>query len=215
MNYRPGIFRLILNDNLIYHFNPFGGMHDEELEEIFVPRIFTPEIIEKIQGEKTGIIELVGPKGRGKTTHLRYLHELFPSYPIFYPEQRSDYAEISAHPSEVLFLDSIHRLRLTQRIQLFRKKKLLILTTHWKRWGEYFIAGKSYVSYSFRGIDQQVLTKLLQKRIALATQEESDKIHLNPGYVQALIARHGDNYRGILNQLYDIFSQDKLHDQKL
>ncbi|MEM6633097.1 MAG: hypothetical protein AAF694_25730, partial [Bacteroidota bacterium] len=160
MNLHFGISQLILNTDLPYHFNPFGGIHEEEIEDIFVPRSFSQKLIRAIQGEQPGIIELVGSKGRGKTTHLRYLHTQFPQYPLFLPKSARDYEEIYAHPAEILFLDSVHKLTVFQRIQLYRKKRLIILTTHWKRNGEYILARRPFTSYSFRGIDEALLTQV-------------------------------------------------------
>jgi len=142
----------ILFPKLTYHFNPFGGLNTEELEQVFVPRKFSLAIIEDLKNDQIKVIELVGAKGRGKTTHLRWLQQQCPNYPIFLLNHKSTFSAIAASTAPILFVDSVHHLSIRQRIQLYQSTSKIILTTHWRRFLEYKIAGILYKSYSFKGI---------------------------------------------------------------
>lgn len=67
--------QLILNKNLIFHYNPFGGISDSELAQVIIPHAFINKIHHLIHTENKVIIELVGAKGRGKTSHLKLIHQ--------------------------------------------------------------------------------------------------------------------------------------------
>lgn len=66
---------LIINKELNYQYNPFGGIADSELLQIIVPNVFTKEIHLFIKTESNLVIELVGAKGRGKTCHLKHIQQ--------------------------------------------------------------------------------------------------------------------------------------------
>ena len=74
---------LILNKGLDFQYNPFGGISDSELTQVIIPHSFTKEIHALIHTENKLIIELVGAKGRGKTSHLKLIHQQYPNAPIF------------------------------------------------------------------------------------------------------------------------------------
>ena len=194
---------------LTYHFNPFGGLNTEELEQVFVPRSFSQTILKDLQND-VKVIELVGAKGRGKTTHLRWLQQQCPTYPIFLLNHKSAFSAIAVSTAPIIFVDSVHHLSIRQRIQLYQSKSKIVLTTHWRRFLEYKMAGVQYKSYSFKGIDVDSLTSIIRNRIALSTNTQKEQIHFDQTIIHRLIQEYGDNYRGILNHLYDQFQIENL-----
>ena len=194
---------------LTYHFNPFGGLNTDELKQVFVPRSFSSAIIEDLKNDQIKIIEFVGAKGRGKTTHLRWLQRQCSSYPIFLLNAKSDFSTIiAASDAPILFVDSVHHLNIRQRVQLYHSKPKIVLTTHRRRFLEYKIADVPHKSYSFKGIGVDSLTAIIRNRIALSSNMPKEEIHFDQKIIHRLIQEYGDNYRGILNHLYDQFQNE-------
>ena len=186
-----------------FHFNPFGGLTDEEIGQSIVPRACCDEICDWIESGAPGIVELAGRKGRGKTTHLVYLHTLYPAYPIFLLRAGAA-PEIGKVPAgSLIFIDSIHHLPLATRLRLYRRYRL-ILTTHLRRAWEYRLAGLPYRSFSFRGLQEEELVRIIQQRVELAAPAQDAPV-LNRPYLRALLRRHGDDLRSIMNHLFDEF----------
>jgi len=172
-----------LKEQFLY--NPFAGVLEEDLQHVIVPKFNLLDMERQIANGDPQIIEFVGKKGRGKTTHLKCLHQRMNRYPLFMLNAKSDLTEIMNNPSEVVFIDSIHHLNLLDRTRLFKSNKTIIYTTHWLRNLECRLAKRRKSTYRFKGIDESAL---------LASTEVRD-----------LIRKFGDNYRGIMNHLYDIY----------
>ena len=95
---------LILNQNLTFHYNPFSGLEQHDVEYALVPQFDIPTIIKKINDAEALLVEFVGKQGRGKTTHLMHLQQYFPQYPIFMLNASSNYHSILKHPSDIFLL---------------------------------------------------------------------------------------------------------------
>jgi len=188
-----------------FSFNPFSGILDEDLEEILVPKINFEEVLGHLEASTPYMIQFVGKHGRGKSTHLRYVQQLVPDIPFYTLHAHEPTDPVMLEPSEILFIDSIHHLHLRQRLQLFRKKHLVIFTTHYSKWWECQLAGKELISYRFRGLSQQALEEIVQKRLDLASESSQPHISLDTDYLKKLHRKFGDNLRGILNHLYHEF----------
>ncbi|CAL2080565.1 conserved protein of unknown function [Tenacibaculum sp. 190524A02b] len=187
-------------------FNPFSGVLKEDIDKIIVPCFNVEEVFEQIENSTSLAIEFIGRQGRGKTTHLKYLQNQIPHYPIFLLDGNDDFSEIIQHKSEVVFVDSIHHLSLTKRIKLFKRKRVVIYTTHWNRKFECLIAKKKRHCILFKGIDSDKLKELLNKRLQLAAATDLDKKDLfTIDATDKLIKTYSDNYRGIINHLYEKF----------
>lgn len=188
-----------------FSFNPFSGILDEDLEEILVPKINIEELLDHIVAPSSRMIQFVGKHGRGKSTHLRYIHQLVPNIPFFSLHAHESTDPVMLEPSDILFIDSIHHLHLRQRLQLFRQKSLVIFTTHYSKWWECQLAGKELISYRFRGLSQLALEEIVQKRLDLASESSQPHVSLDADYLRKLHRKFGDNLRGILNHLYHEF----------
>ena len=118
--------------------------------------------------------------------------------------------------ASLIFIDSIHHFSLKKRLQFYRQQKAIILTAHHSKKIEYWLAGKTSQTIYFSGIDEDKLAQILNNRIYLALQQDSPKnFQLNVSYIQKLIAYFGDDYRGILNFLYDEFRKNNDYEQSL
>ncbi|MEL6135364.1 MAG: hypothetical protein AAFR59_18555, partial [Bacteroidota bacterium] len=124
----------------------------------------------------------------------------------FYPlHAHSPTDQLVAESSDVILIDSIHHLSFGKRLQLFRKKKVLIFTTHFDRKWECLLVGQKLVSYRFRGLSAEVLHEIVSKRLALASLDATGQSAVDPQHLARLHKKYGDNLRGILNHLYQEF----------
>lgn len=185
-------------------FNPFSGILAEDLEKIIIPKFDVASIYAQIQQSESIAIEFVGKQGRGKTTHLVYLQRQMPQYPIYLLNAHSNPSKLLQEKSEVIFIDSIHHLSIFNRLKLFKSKKKIIYTTHWSRKIECFLVGKKHYAIPFKGTTKEILRELLNKRLQLAA---SSNLYINEEFsdtdIEVLLKQFGDNYRAIINHLYE------------
>ncbi|MEM6685533.1 MAG: hypothetical protein AAF617_07020 [Bacteroidota bacterium] len=187
-----------------YHFNPFAGVLDVEVKHTIVPRFSIAEIVTEIETKQSIAIEFLGKHGRGKTTHLIWLQQQLPQYPIFQLGKTANYTEVLQHVSEVVFVDGIHHLSFKERVQLFKTKRVVVYTTHFTRKLACLFAQKKQKVIRFKGIDTHTLQQIITNRLALAqTDFREPTAHFSESELQKLINRYGDNYRGIINNLYE------------
>ena len=199
--------QILLNQNLKFNYNPFSGLEQHEIQQVLVPQFDIPTIFEKINNSAPLLMEFLGKQGRGKTTHLTHLHQHTPQYPIFLLNASSNYRSILEHPSDVVFIDSIHHIPLFCRIKIYQTKRIVIFTTHWTRKWESFFIKKVFHRIRFSGITEDKLSQIIQNRLKLASQNKNVTIQINSLEVKRLIKIYGDDYRAIINHLYDKFQQ--------
>ncbi|WP_299765305.1 hypothetical protein [uncultured Dokdonia sp.] len=188
-----------------FEFNPFAGVLEEDLGKILVPIFNIDAISYQIEHADSLAIEFIGKQGRGKTTHLRYLQKQFNKYPIFLLNTtNANISEMMTHEADVVFVDSIHHLSIADRIQLFRSKRVVIYTTHWSRKYACVLTNKKHYSIPFKGITVATLRSVIDKRLQLASR---NKIVIDDLFTEkelkSLIRKFKDNYRGIINHLYE------------
>lgn len=187
------------------NFNPFGGLDKKEIKDAIVPRISANSFLELLNSSDQIIIELVGKKGRGKTLHLKYLHQVLNDYPIYLLNNNSNADEVLSTESNIVFVDSIHHISLLDRLKLYSTRKKIILTTHISRKWEYKIARKHFKSIQFNGIDKATLKTIICNRINIASGKNESNIMIPESKLDELIKIHKDDFRGILNHLYEEF----------
>lgn len=188
-----------------FNYNPFAGVDREDVGDIIIPRFDIEGVVEKINSKQPLIIELVGRQGRGKTTHLTYLQQHVTEFPIYYLTAKNNYYnKILNDTSKIIFIDSIHHLNLFQRNSIFKTKKIIIFTTHYSRKHEYLLADKPSLTIRFRGINKEILKQLVLKRLHQASTNEMD-MRVDDTELEYLLKKYKDNYRGIVNSLYDKF----------
>lgn len=188
-----------------FNYNPFGGLTTEELSKVLVPQIDLEQLLKEIDGKRKILIEFVGEKGRGKTSHLKMLHEQCSSSELFLLTRKAvNFDEIDRTAGKVLLIDSIHHLNFWQRQKLYRSKQKIVLTTHTSRFLEYRMLKLDYRSYKFKGIAISHLAKIIERRMSLAA-DPSQIIRIDESALQGLIDKYQDDYRSILHHLYQNF----------
>ncbi|MEO1260714.1 MAG: hypothetical protein AAFZ15_18090 [Bacteroidota bacterium] len=186
--------------------NPFGGLTDQELRRAIVPNDILSDIIKDVESKESYMVQLVGKKGRGKTLHLKILQQLFDEYPIYLLDENIDLKTIDRTESKIFFIDSIQHIRFMKRIQLYRRAHKIVFTTHHHRLHEFFLAGTKHKTYLMKGLDEQVLGNAIKKRIAIAADiNDFNQVEINQKLVRQLLRKYGDDFRSILNYLYDQF----------
>lgn len=197
--------KLILTKNLHFKYNPFGSISQDELEQIIVPKKSIKKMLDDINTEEGMIVQLVGFKGRGKSTHLFHLHQIIDKYPLIRLSEQSSFEELNACDSEGIFIDSIHHLPFRKRIETYKRFNKIILTTHFTRGVEYFFAGKKYHSYPIKGIEKADLLEIIKRRITIAQSNPIEKtVEVNEQLIDDLLRKYKDNIRGIINELYQL-----------
>ncbi len=187
--------------------NPFGGLTEEENLQTLVPQFDLDEIQQLIQNPEPKIIEFYGRKGRGKTTHLRALHQRFPEQPIvFLNKQKKDF-NFEEWDDPILFVDSIHYLNPIRRHSLYKTFSTILLTSHWCRKIEYKLAAKPSYHFRFGRKNFRDLEAIVEKRIKEICPQ-SAQVEIPRETLRQQFRKHGDNYRLTLNSLYDDFNKN-------
>jgi len=198
-------FQLLDTSQLHFSHNPFSGLLAEEIQDVIVPHIKEKEIFGLLEENADIVIQLVGKKGRGKTTHLKYLHCFFPSSDIVLLSNQQN-IDHKLYRRDLIFVDSIHHWSLFQRLAFYKNNKTIVLTTHHSKNLECAFCGKKIKTYFFKGINPEKLTAILTNRIRLAIDETAyDLVKINEDFIIKLIKHFGDDYRGIINHLYQTF----------
>jgi len=202
---------IVLNKNIKYHFNPFGGLSIEEIPKVINPEKHLSQLSIYLQNSGPLTLELSGKKGRGKTTHLKLLHKYFPHGNIFLLEKgKNFFREIMDDKADLIFIDSIHHLNILQRLKIYSLQKQIAYTTHFTRRFEGHFFNKKFISCKIGGISFTNLNDMIKNRVKIAATASSDtnQIILNTELVKKLISKYGDDYRGILRELYVNFSNE-------
>jgi len=201
--------------------NPFGELPLDEWAQAVVPDLDTAALAERLRSGASGqgfVIQLLGHKGRGKTSHLMALRRHFPDAPYrHFPEDgpRPNTLAAVLNTSEladapVLFLDETQRIpRRTRRVLFGHVRdqgRGLVIGTHKNHRRQIRSAGLELFAHEVRGLAPAKLLAVCERRFALAARRPPPAAvpSLTPGAAQALIERHGDNLRAILSDLYDV-----------
>ncbi|MEL6925562.1 MAG: hypothetical protein AAFO94_16070 [Bacteroidota bacterium] len=195
--------RIFLNEGLDLHYNPFGGLTNQEMEQVLVPQIDFQSIQQYLKNNIGISIELKAWKGRGKTMHLKMLHRLFDESPIHLLDPNKTDAKID-DDTRLVFIDSIHRLSLNKRMRLWKNNKInIVFTTHFGKSIEHWITNRRLLSYTVKGINVNDLESLLRSRIALASNYlKPQEVQINQQLLQHIHRKYGNNVRALLNDLY-------------
>jgi len=204
--------------------NPFGELPLNEWAEAVVPDLDTAALTERLRRGASAafgqgvVVQFLGRRGRGKTSHLMALRRHFPAAPYrHFPEEGPapnalaavfDAPDLAAAP--VLFLDETQRIPRRIRHALFRHVgghgHSLVIGTHKNHRRQIRAAGLELLTHEVRGLAPAKLLAVCERRFALAARcpPPAAVPRLGPGAAKALIERHGDDLRAILSDLYDV-----------
>lgn len=179
--------------------NPFGDFSEDERTTLAVVEI--DDVLRLLQSPRA-VVQYVGEKGYGKTTHLLAIRSCTPgSRYVHIPEGE----RVKLPTGDPILIDEAQRLTLWQRRQLFRGTVPLVLGTH-----RNFEAALRRVGRSVTTIHVQDSTSanrlhtLLNARIEWVRRGPGEVPTVTIETAQQLFARFGPNVRGMLGELYGV-----------
>lgn len=168
-------------------YNPFGELPPEERGALAVVDL-DPILADLSDGV---VVELLGPCGHGKTTHLLALHPRLPGSHYTRAVPRID-----ARPCDVLLLDEADHAWSLARWAAARKARRVVAATHrplrWPGWRVHTrpVAGPDPAT-------------AIARRIEAARRGPGPVPRVVS--VQGLVRRHGHDMRAMMADLYDRF----------
>lgn len=190
--------------------NPFGSLTQAEEDALLIP---IPEIETWANSRKS--LQLMGERGRGKTSLLRsLLHQLTAKgqrYPYESLPEGKHFLSIPLHwPFEGIALDEAQRLSLWQKHRLFwhMRGKRLLITTHEDLRLWFRLYGLSYETvHVAQFITPARVADILARRIAFFALDGGAQVSLSQEALDWLWRRYGDDVRGTEQALYEVFQQ--------
>ena len=192
---------LFIGDVPKLKFNPFSGLNADEIFNSIVPEFDFEELKKIIKNQHPITIELIGKKGRGKTTHLKAFHQYLGNQYIF--DDLDEFTKNTSHKtSEIHFIDSIHNLSFFKRRSLWKDKTTsYIITNHHSKKLEYVCCNRKFKSFSIGQNKSDQLLKIVNNRITLALRDECN-FNINISYITTLLNKYKNDKRSILNMLF-------------
>lgn len=178
--------------------NPFGEL--TESERVGLAVVCVDDVV-ALLNDPNQVVQYVGEKGHGKTTHLLKIRDAFPDCGyVHIPE-----GERRPVPSgEPVLIDEAQRLTGRQRRHLFRNNRALVLGTHQDFQIELEKAGRATTTIAACG--QTSLNRLRQivtDRIEFARREAGPVPIVPDRTLKRLLQTQGGDIRSMLKILYD------------
>ncbi|RMG08495.1 MAG: hypothetical protein D6731_21835 [Planctomycetota bacterium] len=187
--------------HLNLRYNPFGELPLELRPSLAV---LDPEPFLARLAPLRAALQFLGEKGRGKTTHLLALRSARPGVYVHLPED----GPLPAVPLDapLLYLDESQRLPWRLRRALFAGPSRLVLGTHRDHRRALRWAGRPVVTVKVGdALDETRLREILERRIEAARRGPGPVPRLTKRAIERLLARFGDDLRGIEHFLYERF----------
>ncbi len=184
-------------------------MEDEELQATIIPLVELNEVKTQLESNKTIIIEFYGPKGQGKTTHLKLLNQLIIKSDFI--DLDHDQFPTNLTNNRILLIDGIERMKLSNRLALWKTPNLRIAyTTHKPLRLEHslFSFRKKIIRVNFNNLTFHQLKSIIDARILLKQNYSSQKTAtLKTEYLEWIYKKHDKNLRAIIKSLFRTFQQ--------
>ncbi len=186
--------------------NPFGEVPQHERGQLAVPAFDVAAAAANLR--KGGFaLELIGPSGRGKSTHLHAVHRHFTRMPVTYIEIGVRRMRIPQAP--VVFVDESQRLSFRARRRLFRRRVSFVLATHESHVAELEEAGVRAQRVRVGGVDARRVRAMVTRRIEWARLAPGALPTVPSEHLTALAQEHRDDLRALGDALYDWFQVRK------
>ena len=149
------------------------------------------------------VVQFVGEKGYGKTTHLLAIRSrLHGAGYVHIPEGE----RVSMPSGCPLLIDEAQRLTRWQQFQIFRSNIPLVLGTHRDFHRQLRRAGRVVETIEVQqDNDVERLHRLLNARIRWVRRSDGRVPSITPETADSLRKEFGPDVRGILHQLYAVF----------
>lgn len=177
--------------------NPFGDFSEADRTALAVVDI--DAVVKHLKSPRF-VVQFVGEKGYGKTTHLLAIRKRFSNAGyVHIPE-----GERSSLPrGNPILIDEAQRLTTWQRIRLFRKSVPLVLGTHRDFEAELKRAGRTVLTIAVEcGTTTERLVELLNARIEWVRRGPGAVPTVTSETARQLHSDFGANIRGMLGSLY-------------
>jgi hypothetical protein len=191
--------------------NPFGSLTQAEEDALFLP---IPEI--ETWANAAHSLQLMGEKGRGKTSLLRgLLHQVLQQGQRFayesLPEGKHFLSIPLNSPLDGIALDEAQRLSWWRKHRLFwhMRGRRLLITTHEDLGGWFRLYGLSYQTIQVaQFITPARVAEMLTRRIAFfALDGIGAHVSLQEDALAWLWTRYSDDVRSTEQALYEVFQQ--------
>ncbi len=193
---QPGLPYAHLN----LRWNPFRELPLAEWAQVAL--VDTAPFVEQL-AESGTVLQFIGEKGCGKTTHLLAIRACFAtSGYVHIPEGERR----PVPPGTPVLIDEAQRLTIRQRYQVFRTPIPLVLGTHRDFQRALQRAGRRV--RTIRVADQTTPTRvhrMIHARIEAARRQPGKLPDVSLATVEQLMLKHGPNIRAIVHSLYDAF----------
>lgn len=183
--------------------NPFGELTAAERTPLAV--IDCGEALRHLALPRS-VVQVIGEKGFGKTTHLLALAAHFADNTyVHIPEGQRAAIPVTGEP---LLIDEAQRLTLPQRWQTFRSDRRLILGTHTDFERALRRAGRPILTIAANQFTNELrVHTLLNARIQSARRDGGPIPSITLSTVSKLLAQFGSDVRSIEHSMYDTFQQ--------
>lgn len=189
-------------------YNPFSFLNEEEQLQSVILRFQMEELVKKIEDSKSIFVEFYGKKGHGKSTHLSFLiNRYFPN--ADYIKLQKNNSSVVSITENILVIDSFQLLTLKNRLNLLRKQKKLITSSHNShRFGIGFIKDKcyEYVNFNKLELEFEMLKSIINSKIEIAILNKEQPIpKIKDSYLQSLKKKYNKDLRAMQMNLYTEF----------
>lgn len=198
-----GVVEILPFAVLNLRWNPFGEVPECDRGALTVPRFDVATEAARL-AEPGHAIELVGERGRGKSMHLRALHDRYPDTPV----TRIDPGERPPIPeARVVFVDESQQLDGRALRRLLSRRASFVLATHASHAGELRRAGLAFRSVAVGASEGPHLRAIVARRLEWARRGPGPLPAVADALLESLLSRHGDDARAIEDELYDHFQR--------
>jgi len=183
--------------------NPFGELTVAERTRLAI--VECDVALQHLKSPRS-VIQIIGEKGYGKTTHLLSLAIHFAGHAyIHIPEDQRVVIPAAGDP---LFIDEAQRLTLFQRLQTFRSNRRLILGTHTDFEKKLCRADRPVMTIAAdQFTNASRVHNLLNARIEFARRGPGPIPSITLKTAANLFTQFGSDIRGMEHSMYHAFQQ--------
>lgn len=178
--------------------NPFGEPPAEDLPALVVADV--DELLEWLERPRHAV-QLIGHAGRGKSSHLHALRGRLSQLPFVYLAEGEN--RMPEFEGRQLLLDEAQRLPRRRRRRLFGRLDWLALSTHEDLTRDLEAMGWTVWTIEVGGLGRHKLENVLERRLEWARRGPGPLPRFSRGALETLLARHGDDLRSMLDDLYE------------
>ena len=184
--------------------NPFGEFSAQERTQLAIVELRSAlDHLHSPTESLPPVLQFIGEKGFGKTTHLFAIATQFPeSIYVHIPE--GEHVKIPTE-GEPLLIDEAQRLTYWQRFRVFRSKRMLVLGTHRDFTPQLKRAGRSVLTLeAARHTTPERIEQILNDRIKSVRRNSKPIPVITRATVEKLYALYGNDLRSMQHELYEV-----------